>query len=128
LDKLNGIITHVYPPRTKNYMSASEPAKTESPPATATTSEPVVEPAAVVAPEPPRIEVLSDAFVKTYKGNRSCFVLGATGASGCRISRDLINSGAFETIKLIVRRAMPEEFVPTPPSGVKIVRFRMDLL
>lgn len=108
-------------------MSASEPAKTESPPATTTTSEPVVEPAAaVVAPEPPRIEVLSDAFVKTYKGNRSCFVLGATGASGCRISRDLINSGAFETIKLIVRRAMPEEFVPTPPSGVKIVRFRKD--
>ena len=71
----------------------------------------------------PRIKVLSDAFIKTYPSSRTCFVLGSTGESGKRLARDLINSGAFSLIKLIARRPVPEEFVPEPPVGVKIVRF-----
>jgi len=114
---------------------SAEPAKNKSPVFEATTENqetPVVTvieattetqetPVVAVVDGIPRIQRLSEEFVKSYPGKRSCFVLGATGATGCRISRDLINSGAFETIKLIVRRAMPEEFVPTPPAGVRIV-------
>lgn len=71
----------------------------------------------------PRIKVLSASFIQTYPSARTCFVLGSTGESGKRLARDLINSGAFSLVKLIARRPVPDEFVPEPPVGVKIVRF-----
>lgn len=74
-------------------------------------------------PEIPRIKVLSAAFVKNYPAtwSRTCFVLGSTGECGKRLARDLINSGAFSLIKLIARRPVPDEFIPDPVVGVKIV-------
>lgn len=73
-------------------------------------------------PVVPRIKILSDSFIQTYPSTRSCFVLGATGETGKRITRDLINSGAFSLIKVITRRQVEEEFLPEPTEGVKIVQ------
>lgn len=72
-------------------------------------------------PAVPRLKVLSDDFVKNYPSTRSCFVLGATGETGKRIVRDLIDSAAFSHIKIICRRKFDEEFLPEPSAGVKIV-------
>ena len=78
-------------------------------------------------PPIPRIKVLSDSFIKNYPvtASRGCFVLGATGECGTRLARDLINSGAFSLVKLVARRPVPDEYVPEPPSGVKIVIITM---
>jgi len=76
-------------------------------------------------PVVPRIKILSDSFIQTYPSNRSCFVLGATGETGKRITRDLINSGAFSLIKVVTRRQVDEEFLPEPSEGVKIVHEKL---
>jgi len=86
-------------------------------PATTATDTPTV-------PDVPRIKILSDSFIQKYPSNRSCFVLGATGETGKRITRDLINSGAFSLIKVVTRRQIDEEFLPEPTEGVKIVHMK----
>lgn len=104
----------------------SEPAQTEpaveSVPVTATGTE-----AAATEPtEPavPRLKVLADLFLKNNPSSRSCFVLGATGETGRRIASFLVESAAFEVVRLIVRRQIGDEFLPEPPSGVKIVNYK----
>ena len=79
----------------------------------------------IPAEMPVRLQILSSSFKSSYPCARNCFVLGATGESGKRISRLLIESGAFSLIKLIIRREFPAEDLPKEiPANVKIVRYQ----
>lgn len=69
-----------------------------------------------------RLTQLASSFIDSRPASsRSCFVLGATGETGKRITRNLINSGAFSLIKLISRSQVPVDYVPEAPAGVTIV-------
>ena len=100
------------------------PSTAEQVDATPSTAEPATE--TPVTPEVPRLNVLADLFTKTYASTRSCFVLGATGETGRRIASTLIESGAFALVRLLVRRQVPEDFLPEPAAGVKIVKFNLN--
>ncbi len=64
---------------------------------------------------------LVTSFISKYPGTRSCFILGSTGETGKRLTRNLISSGAFSLVKVISRRQLPEQFLPEAPFGVKAV-------
>lgn len=113
----------------------SEPAKTEVESVEVTESVPVITcvtenistdatetPAVPTIPEIPRLKVLADLFTKNSPSPRSCFVLGASGETGRRIASVLIESGAFGVVRLIVRRQVPDDVLPEPSSGIKIVK------
>ena len=95
-------------------MSAAPAAETAQPAAS-----PIEKPA---TPAIPRLKILADSFIQKYPSTRSCFVLGGTGETGKRIVRDLINSAAFSLIKIVTRQQVPEEYLPEPAAGVKIVK------
>jgi hypothetical protein len=61
-------------------------------------------------------------FVSKYPGARSCFILGSTGETGKRLTRDIILSGAFSLVKVVARHGITGEFMPEPPTGVRIVQ------
>lgn len=61
-------------------------------------------------------------FVSKYPGARSCFVLGSTGETGKRLVKLLVSSGAFSLVKVVSRRQVPQDNIPEPPAGVKVVR------
>lgn len=93
----------------------SEPAKTSD------SADSNVAESVPSSPEVPRLRILAESFIQKNPSNRSCFVLGATGETGRRIAKLLIESEAFSLVRLIVRRQVPEEFLPEPSNSVKIV-------
>lgn len=69
-----------------------------------------------------RLKALSQGFIDRFPAEqRTCFVLGATGETGKRIVRELIDSAAFSAIRIISRRSVPNQFMPEAPNGVKVV-------
>lgn len=99
----------------------AETTTTANPSADETTTTTTTAAESPEVPAVPRIKILADSFIEKYPSTRSCFVLGATGETGKRIVRDLINSGAFSLIKVIARSHVAQEFFPESPPGVKIV-------
>lgn len=61
-------------------------------------------------------------FIQNYSGKRSCFILGATGETGKRLTRHIILSGAFSLVKVVARHELTGEYMPPPPAGVKVVQ------